>query len=107
MKLFKVCVCTCSNSDRYARNIMRKAGVSDWDTHEVVRGKNASLSACRQLEGMGYEMSAIISHIGTATKFICFIGGHGDNEVVFYADVGYGGMENEARALALCETFAL
>lgn len=107
MKLFRVCVCNCANSDRYARSIMRKSGLPNWATIEVVKGKNPSLDMCRGLQSQGYEMSGIISHIGAATKFVCFIGGHGEDEEVFYADTGYGGMANEARAMALCQTFAL
>lgn len=107
MKMFRVCTCTCSNSDHYARNIMRKAGIPNWSTIEVIMGKNPALAECRALKEQGYDMDEVIQHIGMATKFICFIGSHGVDDVVHYADVGHGGMINDARAQALCETFAL
>lgn len=107
MKLFRVCACTCSNSDRYARNTMRKAGLPDWATIEVVFGKNPSLEMCRGLQSCGYDMKEVIEHIGTATAFICFIGAHSVDDTVHYADVGNGGAFEESRAKVLCQTFAL
>ena len=71
--MIAVCACHCGSSDSLARNFLKSAGVSDWMSMPIHKGKEKSLSFLNNLPPVA-EKEMLANFLKGASKWVVIIG---------------------------------
>ena len=98
-------ICDCGGAEPLIRSVFKEAGLGNWLSVPVSKGKKASLEF---LESRGMTdnptLSALAYHIRQASAFVVVLGW--DNAEIRWADVHNGGIKNRLDAQIIASQFA-
>lgn len=105
--MLKFLCCECGSAGPLARGVAQEAGLSDWLTLEIHKGKEHCLSILSQFPAPYKELlafRALEDKISQGGSFVTVIGY--DEEYFYWADVASGAPSDRMDALAIIKRFA-
>lgn len=102
-----VLVCDCGGAEPLARQALQKAGVADWLTFPIHRGKPHALTLLSHFPSAFKRLlafRALEDHISRATSFVVIIGY--DEETFYWSDIQSSAPADTLQSQAILKRFA-
>lgn len=103
-----LCSCTCGGVENLLKRVLKEAGITDWLSMPLHKGKDKTRRAIAALPEQIREKSetkAFLAHISHKSKYAAVFGYSEENDVVIWADVARGSTKERIDAQNIAKLY--